>query len=95
MDKQRYALYYYLGAPKGKIQANIVGTRHLWHHRFGHPSYEAMSVLFKSLGISGGNKDACDVCFRAKQTRSRFAISENKASNLFELIHCDIWGYIE
>jgi len=34
----------------------------------------------------------CDVCFCAKQTRSHFAISESKATKLFELIHCDIWG---
>ena len=32
------------------------------------------------------------MCFRAKQTRSYFSISENKASDAFDLIHCDIWG---
>jgi len=58
----------------------------------GHASNEVMSAFFKNLGVSGGDKDACDVCFRAKQTRSRFVILENKASDLFELIHCDIWG---
>ena len=71
-------------------------SRHLWHHRLGHPSNELVSVFFKNLEIfgnlSGTNKDVCDVCFRAKQTRSRFSISENKAGDLFELIHCDIWG---
>lgn len=36
--------------------------------------------------------DVCDICFRAKQTRSRFPISESKASGLFKLVHCDIWG---
>ena len=29
---------------------------------------------------------------RAKQTRMSFPISENKALNCFDLIHCDIWG---
>ena len=28
----------------------------------------------------------------AKQTRVSFPISENKAMNCFNLIHCDIWG---
>ena len=34
----------------------------------------------------------CDVCFRAKQTRNSFPLSHNKAQNLFEIVHCDIWG---
>jgi len=51
-----------------------------------------MSGFFKNLRICGGNKDICDVCFKAKQTRSQFITSDNKASDLFELVHCDIWG---
>ena len=51
-----------------------------------------MSGFFKNLGICGGNKDVCDVCFKAKQTRSGFIMSDNKASELFELVHYDIWG---
>ena len=56
-----------------------------------------MSTFFRSIGIVGDLKrhkkfDVCDVCYRAKQTRNRFPISDNKASELFELIHCDIWG---
>ena len=27
-----------------------------------------------------------------KQPRNRFPISMNKASEIFDLIHCDIWG---
>ena len=32
------------------------------------------------------------MCLRAKQTRASFPVSENKAMNRFDLIHCDIWG---
>ena len=32
------------------------------------------------------------MCFRAKQTRSTFNVSDNKANDSFEIIHCDIWG---
>lgn len=35
---------------------------------------------------------ACEICFKAKQTRSVFRDSFNKASAPFELIHCDVWG---
>jgi len=30
--------------------------------------------------------------FRAKQTQNQFDISESKADDIFEIIHCDIWG---
>jgi len=34
----------------------------------------------------------CDICHRAKQSRNSFPLTENTASNLFEMIHCDLWG---
>jgi len=34
----------------------------------------------------------CDICFRAKQTRTKFVASESHAKDLFDLMHCDIWG---
>jgi len=33
-----------------------------------------------------------DICFQAKQTRTRFVASESHEKELFKLIHCDIWG---
>ena len=42
----------------------------------------------------GTNKiDACDVCLRAKQARTQFIVRESNASDLFEIIHYDIWGF--
>jgi len=53
-----------------------------------------MATLFQNFGVSSGLKenklDVCDVCFWAKRTKSCF--SKNKAIELFDLIHCDIWG---
>jgi len=37
-------------------------------------------------------EEACEICFRAKQTRNKFPISEHNAKGVFSLIHCDIWG---
>ena len=34
----------------------------------------------------------CEVCERSKQTREKFSLSECQASNIFYLIHCDLWG---
>jgi len=54
-----------------------------------------MTTLFKSVGFSNcssKNLKICDVYFHAKQSRTKFRVSENKAKNLFELVHCDIEG---
>lgn len=66
----------------------------IWNQRLGHPSPTVLTSL--SFYPSSGNKsyshEPCDVCFKSKQTRSHFPISQNKATSLFQLIHCDVWG---
>jgi len=34
----------------------------------------------------------CEICYHAMQTRNRFLVGSNKAKDVFELIHYDIWG---
>ncbi|CAA7036695.1 unnamed protein product [Microthlaspi erraticum] len=66
----------------------------LWHHRLGHPSAKVVGLL-KHVDVSVVSESfnkACDVCFRAKQTRSPFPTSINKTKQVFELIHSDLWG---
>jgi len=36
--------------------------------------------------------NTCEVCFRAKQTRKKFPLSEHEVSSAFESVHCDLWG---
>jgi len=71
-------------------------TRCLKHRWLGHPSSEVLSYLPPSLAIaSNANKirdDASAIYFRAKQTHSQFPISRHNATNIFSLIHYDIWG---
>ena len=78
------------------VQINTVGTCNLWHIRLGHPSDQVLSLFYKNLILSSSLennvKGPCDVCFRAKQTCTKFSTSESHAKDLFELIHCDIWG---
>ena len=77
-----------------KVQSNTARAGELWHKRLGHPSGEAMNFVTKDLKLSTSvrNKNnVCKVCFHAKQTRSQFQVSESKAEDLFETIHCDIW----
>jgi len=53
-----------------------------------------MSLFSSANGFSDKkfSDKSCDVCFRAKQTRLSFPVSDNKAKNCVDLIHCDIWG---
>ena len=80
-------------------QVNAVKTRCLWHKRLGHPSNDVISMLSHSLGANCGlNKikdELCEICLRAKQTRNKFPISQSIAKNVFDLVHCDIWGPYE
>ncbi|PKH48991.1 hypothetical protein CRG98_050339, partial [Punica granatum] len=62
-----------------------------WHRRLGHPSYNVLSLV-PAFGITEVENKTCDICFRAKQTRFPFPPSINKSENIFDLIHCDIWG---
>lgn len=65
----------------------------LWHARMGHPSTK-ITKLISTVNCKPKDRlnDGCDVCHHAKQTRDKFNVSNNKASDLFELIHCDLWG---
>lgn len=59
----------------------------------GHPSTR-ITKLLPQVQCKPTNRlnNGCSVCHQAKQTRDKFDLSNNKASNLFELIHCDLWG---
>ena len=76
------------------IQVNRVSSYELWHQCLGHPSRQALSKLFSGISKSSSSHkaDLCNVCVRAKQTRSSFQTSDNIALNKFDLIHIDIWG---
>ena len=72
---------------------NVVNTRCLSYWRLRHLSSEVLSYLPNTLGVVHNTKgDVCEICLRAKQTRSKFPISQNNAKEIFNLIHCDIWG---
>ncbi|GKB12610.1 retrovirus-related pol polyprotein from transposon RE2 [Tanacetum coccineum] len=66
----------------------------LWHKQLGHPSLEVLKLL-PQVNLNKKDKElsqSCDVCHRAKQSREKFPVSDNKVASIFELIHCDLWG---
>lgn len=59
----------------------------------GHPSIKITKLVANiSSKIDVFEQKACDVCQRAKQTRDSFSLNNQRASDVFELIHCDLWG---
>ncbi|XP_074284145.1 uncharacterized protein LOC141608700 [Silene latifolia] len=68
------------------------GSFELWHRRLGHPGGNVVQFLPLAHSFSVNKNLVCDVCHRAKQTRASFNLSENIASDIFSLIHCDLWG---
>ncbi|XP_074305911.1 uncharacterized protein LOC141641136 [Silene latifolia] len=68
------------------------GSYELWHRRLGHPGGNVVQFLPLAHSLSVNKNLVCDVCHRAKQTRASFNLSENIASDIFSLIHCDLWG---
>ena len=77
------------------MRAYKIGGLHcmdLWHKRLGHPSLKITQLIPEVRKHKDNNvvNKTCEVCFRAKQTREKFPLSEHKTSSAFELIHCDL-----
>ena len=58
----------------------------------GHLACQLLSRLPHILVGSPLSKSLCDVCCRAKHTCSALPSSTSCVSDIFALIHCDIWG---
>ncbi|XP_026387812.1 uncharacterized protein LOC113282888 [Papaver somniferum] len=79
------------------ITANRVSAEEdycLWHRRLGHASNKVISLLpcTNKVDCQKFLDEPCDICFKAKQTRTSFPFSETKADDFFHLVHCDVWG---
>ncbi|KAL0416203.1 UNVERIFIED_CONTAM: hypothetical protein Slati_3452200 [Sesamum latifolium] len=66
------------------------GDTWLWHQRLGHPSLPVIQHI-KSIK-SSDSWDVCDVCHIAKQKWLPFPSHDIQSSQVFELIHVDVWG---
>jgi len=88
-------LYYFHGIRREMAcKTDGMNSMELWHKRMGHPSIKIIQMIpgISKHGSSSEFNKVCDICFRAKQTREKFAVSEHNANNIFEMVHCDLWG---
>lgn len=67
-----------------------VHTSDVWHARMGH----IPAKVIESLPVECKKKalDVCDSCYFAKQSRLQFSPSKHQSSDLFDLVHADLWG---
>uniref|UniRef100_M1DKM4 Retroelement pol polyprotein n=1 Tax=Solanum tuberosum TaxID=4113 RepID=M1DKM4_SOLTU len=92
--ERKDGLYYFRVVPQAMAIKNGSDSLDIWHKRLGHPSLRVTKLVSNVIPTNDSemmNKD-CDVCQRAKQTRDRFPLSENKVYDKLELVHCDLCG---
>lgn len=68
-----------------------------WHYRYGHLNVASLRQLSDENLVHGmklkfPNEINCAVCLKSKCTTKPFTHSQNRASNLLEIIHTDICG---
>jgi hypothetical protein len=73
-----------------------------WHRRFGHLGYDNLAKLVKTNMVKGinvsaedfleANKEVCEPCALAKQTRLPFQASDTKVDQPLTLVHSDVCG---
>jgi len=88
-------LYWYRGVHKAQAcHVRMENQLALWHQRLGHPSFKIVQMLLDISGkcTSDELNKVCKICEKSKQTRDKFSLCDHQALNIFDLIHCDLWG---
>lgn len=86
--------------PHYALLASRTQDAKVWHRRFGHLSYSALSRLSRCGMVVGMPVDAnqfehasrefCDPCVTGKQTREQYPSSDSRSSRVCELVHMDV-----
>ncbi|KAL2903852.1 Retrovirus-related Pol polyprotein from transposon TNT 1-94 [Bienertia sinuspersici] len=92
--ERRDGLYFFRRIPTVCAMTTSESEFELWHKRLGHPSDRVVKLVpaIKSSTSTKHLNKSCSIRPQAKQKRDVFPTSDNKASCIFELIHCDLWG---
>jgi hypothetical protein len=89
-------LYPFFPIPSSSTTALATTTTSssLWHRRLGHLGHAALSKLISSNAISCNkhiDDHICHACQLGRHVRLPFSVSNSRAVNPFDLIHCDLW----
>ncbi|CAM8928890.1 unnamed protein product [Rhodiola kirilowii] len=67
----------------------------IWHRRLGHFPIDQVKRMIPASKLTKGTAHSdfhCEICPFAKQTRSSFMLTQHKTSNIFDIVHGDVWG---
>ncbi|PWA90678.1 hypothetical protein CTI12_AA098680 [Artemisia annua] len=65
----------------------------LWHHRLGHVSDSKLKHMNDlPVVVSKSHTADCLSCPMAKFTKLPYSLSESQSSEIFDLVHIDVWG---
>jgi len=87
IDKRHFCVNAMLNCKQSNID--------VWHYRLGNPGVKTLEFICKQFPyIHPVSKEICDICHFAKQHKLSFQQSTTVSTNVFDLIHVDIWGPI-
>lgn len=74
------------------------GTTDIWHQHLGHPQLSSVDFI-KNKGLievvgSPKTDHLCDSCQLGKLSKLPLSLPKHSSSNIFDKIHCDLWGSI-
>ena len=78
-----------------RLKPNDLNTTYFWHCRLGHISVKRMKKLHDDGLLTLFDFESfktCESCLLGKMTKTPFAKSCERASDLLELIHTDVCG---
>ena len=64
----------------------------VWHKRLGHAPIDIIRRHESLKNLRSTSHSHCTVCPLAKHTKLPFPVSSHMSKNVFELLHCDVWG---
>ena len=73
---------------------HVVSKPYLWHLRLGHVSDNKLSTFNNNLldVIQFQSNKDCVLCPIAKQKKLPFPSFNHISHNVFDIVHCDVWG---
>ena len=82
---------------KGKSNQDLVHRTinlcELWHQRFAHLHYRALSIMSKAVTsipeLQANHEGMCKACAQEKNVKSMFPSSDNKAKGILDIVHSD------
>lgn len=73
----------------GCLVAHVCNSN-VWHARMGHVPANVLKLL--PVVLQNQILDVCDSCHLAKQHKLVFPVNDHESTELFDLVHVDLWG---